>query len=307
MPRPEVAVIGTKYRRIPIMAIGRDIYNDTRLIIHKLEELFPSANQISATDADQKAIERLLESWAIDSGLFTKAAALMPSDLPIFKDPKFTKDREDFTGRDWSKGNIDRGRPEALVEIRSAFEFLETTLLADGRDWILKTERPTLADIEGMVPSGFVVTMLIFRLAVWLFHWTNGLKGCLPPALISAKQFPKVFAWIDRFDKATKVAAQEAGKPKTLNGPQAEKQISNDQFAESEGDVDGNDPSGARKGDIIEVWPIDSGSSRKDVGKLVALSSHEIVVESKTESGQLVRVHTPRHGFRFRKVDGAKL
>jgi len=40
-------------------------------------------------------------------------------------------------------------RPEALVEMRSSFELLETTLLADGREWILKTEGPSLADIEG--------------------------------------------------------------------------------------------------------------------------------------------------------------
>jgi hypothetical protein len=35
------------------------------------------------------------------------------------------------------------------VEIKSAFEFLETSILADGRDWVLKTSGPSLADIEG--------------------------------------------------------------------------------------------------------------------------------------------------------------
>jgi hypothetical protein len=147
----------------------------------------------------------------------------------------------------------------------------------------------------------------IFSLAVWPFHWLNTLPGALPPDQISAKQFPKVFAWIDRFDKAIQVAAKEAGKPKTLKGPEAETRISNDEFAESEGEVDANDPSGVKKGDVIEVWPIDSGFSRKDLGKLVALSIHEIVIESKTGSGKTVRVHTPRHGFRFKKVESAKL
>jgi hypothetical protein len=256
---------------------------------------------------EQKAVERLLESWAVETGLFRMAAALMPSDIPALRDPRFIKDREDFIGRSWSKENVDRGRPEALVDIKIAFEFLETTLLADGRDWILKTEKPTLADLEGTVPSCFFSSILIFRLAVWPFHWLHGLPGALPPDQISGKQFPKVFAWIDRFDKATQVAAKDAGKPKTLKGPEAEKRISNDEFAESEGEVDADDPSGVKKGDVIEVWPIDSGFSRKDLGKLIALSTHEIVIESKTESGQTVRVHTPRHGFRFRKVGGVKL
>ena len=150
MPRPEVAAIGTKYRRIPIMAIGRDIYNDSRLILRKLEELFPSATKISATGVEQKAIERLLESWVVETGLFGKAAALIPSNSPALNDPKFIKDREDMTGRSWSKANVDRGRPEALGDIKIAFEFLETTLLADGREWILKSEKPTLADIKGL-------------------------------------------------------------------------------------------------------------------------------------------------------------
>jgi hypothetical protein len=78
-------------------------------------------------------------------------------------------------------------------------------------------------------------------------------------------------------------------------------------FAEPEGEVDGNDPSGLRKGDEIEVWPIDSGFSRKDRGRLVRLDSSEIVVESKTSNGKDVRIHAPRHGFRVRKVGKAKL
>lgn len=70
--------------------------------------------------------------------------------MPLLKDPAFKKDRADMTGRSWDKDKVEMMRPEALVEIKGAFELLETTLLADGRDWILKTEGPSLADIEGM-------------------------------------------------------------------------------------------------------------------------------------------------------------
>jgi hypothetical protein len=47
---------------------------------------------------------------------------------------------------------MDRRRPESLVRIRDAFQLLETTLLADGRNWIFKTEKPSLGDIEGLFP-----------------------------------------------------------------------------------------------------------------------------------------------------------
>lgn len=41
MPRPDLTALGVGYRRIPVVAIGRDIYHDTRLVLRKLEVLFP--------------------------------------------------------------------------------------------------------------------------------------------------------------------------------------------------------------------------------------------------------------------------
>jgi hypothetical protein len=50
------------------MAIGKDVYMDTRLILRKLEELFPE-DALGATSEDQKALEKLLEIWTVDSGM----------------------------------------------------------------------------------------------------------------------------------------------------------------------------------------------------------------------------------------------
>ena len=130
------------------MAIGRDVYADTRIILSKLEELFPEG-KLGSTDPDGKALERLLESWTVDSGVFVRASQLIPPDMPLLKDPKFSKDREGFSGRPWSREKIIENRPEAMAHIRDVFNLLETTLLADNRNWILKTENPSLADIEG--------------------------------------------------------------------------------------------------------------------------------------------------------------
>lgn len=135
------------------MAIGRDVYNDSRMILKKLEELYPDANRISAPSPEHKILERLLEHWAVDNGLFVRCAQLIPADAPIMKDPVFVKDRTDFSGRSFSRETISQMRPEALVEIRSAFDLLENSLLADGREWILKTPELTLADVEGIYPT----------------------------------------------------------------------------------------------------------------------------------------------------------
>ena len=150
LPREDIDVLGVKYRRIPIMSIGRDVYCDTRLILQKLEERLPD-NRLGAAQSDQKAIEKLLEAWTVDGGIFVRAAQVIPTEMPLLRDPKFVKDREDYTGRSWAAEDVKAMRPEALTHVRDAFSFLETGLLSDGRDWILKTRSPSLADIEGQV------------------------------------------------------------------------------------------------------------------------------------------------------------
>ena len=152
MPRPDLAALGVQYRRIPVLAIGRDIYCDSRLILEKLEELYPDgALGAGPNENDAKALEKLLDIWMTDGGVFARAAELIPPDTPMTSDSKFIADRQDFTGRSWAKENMMRKRKEALAHIKLAFNLLETTLLADGRKWILgDTEEPTLADIKGM-------------------------------------------------------------------------------------------------------------------------------------------------------------
>ena len=196
-------------------------------------------------------------------------------------------------------------RPEALAEIKYAFEFLEVNVLADGRDWVLGGTQPGLGDIEGRFQQKEhhrVFWILTIVTAVWPFHWLKGLNGALPADLISAQHFPKTFAWIERFDKAAMASIQAQGKAKTIKGKEAVKLVSSSTFAEEGGEVDFNDPSGLKKGQEVEVWPIDSGFNHKDRGALISLSTKEVVLESETNDGEKVRIHTPRHGFRIRST-----
>lgn len=119
-PRPDIAALGVNYRRIPLMSMGRDIYCDTLLIMEKLEELYPAPQykQISADNAKDKALEKLLEKWT-DAVVFKSAAAVISTDLDLMKDPKFQTDREQLWGRKWDKETQDKLRPAALAEQRS--------------------------------------------------------------------------------------------------------------------------------------------------------------------------------------------
>ncbi|KAL0258201.1 hypothetical protein SLS55_007374 [Diplodia seriata] len=268
MPRPDLDQLGIAYRRIPLMTIGRDVYCDTRLILRKLEERFPDG-KLGASGSDQKAIERLLDRWTTDAGVFSRAATLIPSDMPALRDPKFAKDREDFSGRSWSREAMQRARPESVVYVRDAFALLEHTLLADGREWILKTPAPSLADIE-------------------------------------EQHFPKVYAWIKRFREALRAAQSSGPKPVTLKGPQAVSFVSGANLAESGGHIDAADPLGLEKGQEVEVWPIDSGFKHHDRGTLVSLTPDEMVLASRTRAGDdEVHIHFPRWGFRIVAARGA--
>ncbi len=167
LPRPDLARLGVKYRRIPVLSIGRDVYLDTRLMLQKLEQLPLEQPRLAASaNPEHRAIERLLETLVIDGGLFRHCVQLLPSNSPQMRDPAFLKDRTELIGGTipFSPEALEAGRPEAIVEIKNVLEFLETTLLADGRKWLLKTETPSLADIE----------------AVWPLHWIASIPGVLP-------------------------------------------------------------------------------------------------------------------------------
>ncbi len=205
MPRPDVTGLGLRHRRIPILALGRDVYLDTRLMLRKLEDVWPSVPRLgggargggtdgtggtggspeSPESPESSALERLLEVLNIDRGVFTAAAQLIPQDLPLMRDPAFQRDRDDFfnrrpptssaTSASTSGASLSAAaRADTVNEIRRAAALLEDTIFAGGRQWVLG-RGPSLADIE----------------AVWPLHWLT----TMPRALraddgVSATQFP---------------------------------------------------------------------------------------------------------------------
>lgn len=145
-----------------------------------------------------------------------------------------------------------------------------------------------------------------FSAAIWPFHWLAGLEGALPPANISATQFPKVYAWIERFRKATQSAREHGPETKSVSGQDVVAYMASAKFRETTGEFDGNDPLQLKPGDEVEVYPTDTGALHKDRGQLLTLTPSEVVIEKKTKDGVDVHVHMPRWGFRIAKVDGTQ-
>lgn len=304
------------------MSIGRDIYLDTRLIITKLEVLYPSSSPSSthpgisslpSASPDQAALQHLISRWTTEfpGGLFSHAARLMPPDSGFLRNKHFVRDRNQLVAgnpdaKAFTPEGLRAARPAALVEVTRFVEFLEKTLLVDGRDWVLggggsvegrRQEGPSLADIE----------------AVFILHWLNGMPGALPADVIGPAKHPRTFAWIARFDGHVK---QIATKPDVVTGEEAaalvlgaayaEPLLADDEAAET---VRHEDPVvaalGLHRGDVVTVWPVDQAPVNKDTGVLVKMDATEMVIELVTAKGEgeTVRVHAPKHGFRVVKGD----
>jgi glutathione S-transferase len=148
MPRPDLALLGVHYRRIPVLAIGRDIYLDTRLILRRLESLPDiESPKLGATQPQDKFVEKLIEKYIIEGPVFGMAGGLVP--LEVVQDEAFRRDRQGMMGRSWSREELTEGRGECLNYMRNLFAFFENTIFEDGREWVLGGEGPRLADIEG--------------------------------------------------------------------------------------------------------------------------------------------------------------
>ncbi|KAJ4417236.1 hypothetical protein N0V82_006269 [Gnomoniopsis sp. IMI 355080] len=290
MPRPDVASLGIQYRRIPICSIGRDVYLDTRLILAKLETLPTTLPKLgAASGSEQAALERTLSSLTVTGGPFVWAVTLLPPQMPVFKDEVWIKDRTGFfPGAGKITAPSPEARAEAVANMRGFVGMLETTVFADGREWILNTQSPSLADIE----------------AVWPLHWVSKIPGALTKDQLSGKQFPRVFAWIERFDKAVGAAARKLGAT-GISGPEATKTIVAAPYFDEAGRVLQTDlvvqTLGLKQGDRVMVFPSDYGMTHKDSGSLVSIDEKEVVFETKAEAAgsPTVRVHAPRLGFRI--------
>ncbi|KAI0528292.1 glutathione S-transferase [Xylaria bambusicola] len=303
MPRPDLSLLGVSYRRIPVLAIGKDVYLDTRLIIQKLETLFPPSaahpgiSGVAAGRPEHSALEDLISQRTIEGDLFGSGVQCFPASR-FASDAALLRDRTAlFTNADPTKDDdggesaatpsplsaevMDKKRPAAVAVVRRWVRWLEEGLLADGRDWILDSNGhgagPSLADLE----------------AIWVLMWVS---AALPSDILESA--PKVAAWLERFKGAVKAAAEDGP---ALKGEEAAKLLLASSFAEPEGEEVRQ--AGLVKGRPVKMWPTDYGSAHKDAGRLVAADDKEFVIESKGQLGS-VRIHAPRYGFTISADEG---
>ncbi|KIY73763.1 hypothetical protein CYLTODRAFT_193631 [Cylindrobasidium torrendii FP15055 ss-10] len=290
LPRPEITnLLGVGYRRIPIVAIGGDVYCDTSLIASALERRFPPAKgygtifpkRVDGGSADAVLVQNYAQFYA-DNIIFPLAPAFLPWEK--FPD-EFLKDRESFAGAPMNRNYLVALRPKNYSILVS---HITEELLADGRDWLFNTVTPSLADVA-----------LHFPIA-WAMQFPSAKD------LINSDSFPRTFKWMQRLNNAFDDLRKTVKTPK-ISGEDAAKTIASSSREDEA--VVGFDTTeanrlGLKRGDIVDIAPQDTGRKNFTTGPLICLNREEYVIETKGTSGDTFRIHLPRVGYSIRKAKG---
>ncbi|KAK6379216.1 hypothetical protein LTS17_006134 [Exophiala oligosperma] len=320
MPRPVLGRLGVRYRRIPILAVGRDVYCDSRCIIRMLEERYTgtAGTTIPRLGADptahpyEAAIERVLETWALEV-LFLRTGSLVTYDYFVAQSREFIEDRKQLTGWTTTKEGMAEKIPDAQTSTRITLEILDG-MLSDGRQFLGTVDdrqRPGLADVH----------------VGWVFDWLyrgQG-KGSMKnayPELLDQTQNARVVAWVKRINEVV----EDKKKQKTtshsdnsssgrfplypirkIDEDQAVKMIEEAEFWEEETlQMVRWDPTNLQneKGVEVDLYTTDlpSGFRNKDTGELVGLTAEKVTIVTKTKNGVSVRIHYPRSNVKVARA-----
>lgn len=157
IPRPELESIGITYRRVPILAVGKDIYCDSkvqqRVILERLaKKRIPTSIHVSIrtlgsgrgkeTIVDDGRQDRAWEEWGFV--VFDQTLGLAPGKLMT---PEFAKDRGSIYPL-LIRPDFATLRESAIAELHSRMDYLENTALAETA--YIGGEEITLATIHAI-------------------------------------------------------------------------------------------------------------------------------------------------------------
>ncbi|SJL02100.1 uncharacterized protein ARMOST_05424 [Armillaria ostoyae] len=280
LPRPEITeLLGLGYRRIPVLAIGNDVYSSS-LICSTLERRFPAAKGYGTIfppkkqgDSPDATLIKIYTKNYVDSVVFPLAPPLLPWE----KFPEaFIKDRSSMMGP--------ISVPAMAATRRRCLSLLSAHLeqLRDGREWLFDTISPSLADIALHV----------------VYSWVKSFQMPEAQALFDEQKISYVIKWLSRMTNHLDTLRTQFGVPR-LKGEEAARAISVSPHEPY--DIVGFDAAdgarlGFQPGDLVSIAPDDTATKFPAVGKLVGLNLEEFVIETEGKLG-IIRCHFPRIGY----------
>lgn len=162
LPRSTLLDLGITYRRIPLLAIGKDVYCDTAKIIDILQQHFGGLKTSSADSAYE----------AFGDRFFSSGLACIP---PQMLSDDFVKDRAPIFPITARKDFKTLG-PSGGAEAQANFDIIEQDFLNDAKPFIGGTT-PALADIH----------------VVWVARWILNDLGVSKIPGSGKNRYPKLY------------------------------------------------------------------------------------------------------------------
>ncbi|RUS21299.1 hypothetical protein BC938DRAFT_475443 [Jimgerdemannia flammicorona] len=310
LPRPDVEKFAHGYRKIPVMAIGADVYCDTKRMLQELEDRFPEPSlyppRAGTTDKVDRGVTDVIAYWTdvsasimpkldrpfaiikyfpilplilLQGKMFPLVGALIPWTSPLFSHPRLINDRAQLIGRqELNTSKAIAAQPFVKDQLLPHLHTIESQL-RDGRTWMLDTTVPGAADIH--------VAMELWFAEMLGQAATDGNSPGGARDIWNAAAFPLTFAWYARFVKYT---AERKVAVTKITGDEALELARAHPLREAKG------ATGLFKlGQRVAIVPDDYGKVPTR-GALVKLDETEIVVRN--EDGPVpVHIHFSKIGY----------
>lgn len=326
MPRPIlVDNFNLTYRKIPVLAIGKELIIDTSLIVewlhsdprlraYRKDEIMrtdgTSSGQEVHHDARGRVLARLLSSHYTDRPLFRLTTGLIPS---VVWRTSFGEDRASLIGHKLDADKLEKKVPKNLAGLDTFLSILEP-LFADG-GWVLGGKKPSTADVS------------LFYQLEWGENISRGQgiedltggstadgSGEGMREVFNKDRYPGLHAWFKRFRgyiEALPSVETRIERRDETGVDEVMKQLEQNERSEKvpllptpNANLEALDErNGLAIGSKVSIAPQDTGQKHPTVGTLVGISPEEVVIlPDMPEVGKKariegVRLHFPRVEF----------
>jgi len=303
-----------------VLAIGREIYCDTSLIIEALEHYFPESAGWGTVYPKAEAIDewvyrglaRGFSSFWIDRPLFRTTTGLIP---PAVWSSPFGADRGQLIGHTLSPSKLAAKIPSNLSNLDLHLSLLEPTIKSGT--WAIPTPTPSLADLSLYYQLRWGMDIAAGK---GIYNLTGGAikeEGeDIVGQVFNEERYPGVWKWFHAFEdcifrlpdlETTPVPNSSSSWKHALQDSEL---LPDDLLlvptaAEQHPSLDAG--RGLVPGVAVSVAPDDTGRDDPTVGELVKIGVEEVVIKT-IERGEVdVRIHFPRLGFIVKVIRDIRL
>lgn len=203
MPRPFFRkAFNLTYRKIPICAIGHDIYCDTASILEALEQFFPESSTLYPKDGsgrNNRALVRGFASYWTDRPLFRVTTGLIPG--AVWK-TSFGVDRAGLIGHKLDAEKLAKKTTSNLSGLDLHLSVLEPQFANVNGGWIFATKSPSLADIALWYQLRWGIDMANGK---GIYNLTGGgtadQSNDVTSSIFNEKRYPNLWRWFHAFEK----------------------------------------------------------------------------------------------------------